>query len=102
PGFGPGAGVHAGGARGGRRGGQLGPGARSPAASSVGTNATFDDVPERVVEAHVLDRDDLDLYGRTVDVEFVSRIRGMVAFDGLEPLIAQMHDDVEQTRAVLR
>ncbi len=101
-GFVPADGVYAGWVRARRPEGQLGSGARYPAAISVGTNPTFDDVPERVVEAHVLDRDDLDLYGRTVDVEFVSRIRGMVAFDGLEPLIAQMHDDVEQTRAALR
>ncbi|WP_110590304.1 bifunctional riboflavin kinase/FAD synthetase [Microbacterium suaedae] len=82
--------------------GELGTGSRYPAAISVGTNPTFDDVPERVVEAHVLDRDDLDLYGRTVDVEFAHRIRGMVAFDGLEPLVAQMRADVESARTLLR
>ncbi|GGD44021.1 riboflavin biosynthesis protein [Microbacterium faecale] len=82
--------------------GVLGSGAQHPAAISVGTNPTFDDVPERVVEAHVLDRDDLDLYGRTVDVEFVSRLRGMVAFEGLDDLIAQMRDDVDAARDALR
>ncbi|WP_156760469.1 bifunctional riboflavin kinase/FAD synthetase [Microbacterium karelineae] len=81
--------------------GELGMGARYPAAISVGTNPTFDDVENRVVEAHVLDRDDLDLYDRTVDVEFAHRIRGMVAFDGLDPLIAQMRADVESARILL-
>ncbi|WP_296191939.1 bifunctional riboflavin kinase/FAD synthetase [uncultured Microbacterium sp.] len=76
-------------------------GVRYPAAISVGTNPTFDDVPERSVEAYVLDEVDLDLYGHAVDLRFVSRIRGMVAFEGIDALIAQMHDDVERTRLIL-
>lgn len=82
--------------------GEIATGAQFPAAISVGTNPTFDDVPERVVEAHVLGRNDLDLYGRTVDVYFSYRIRGMIAFDGLEPLIAQMKDDVDTAWTLLR
>jgi len=73
-----------------------------PAAISVGTNPTFDDVPVRQVEAYVLDETDLDLYGQIVEVRFVQRIRGMVAFRGIEALIDQMTDDVEQVRDVLR
>ena len=74
---------------------------RYPAAISVGSNPTFDDVPVKQVEAYVLDKTDLDLYGHTVAVEFVSRIRGMVAFEGIEPLIAQMTDDVVRVRSEL-
>jgi riboflavin kinase/FMN adenylyltransferase len=76
-------------------------GIRYPAAISVGTNPTFDDVPVRQVEAHVLDETDLDLYGHTVEVQFASRIRGMVAFEGVEPLKAQIADDVESVRSTL-
>lgn len=72
-----------------------------PAAISVGRNPTFDDVTETVIEAYVLDRDDLSLYGRTVRVEFVERLRGNVRFDGLDALVEQMHADVERTREVL-
>jgi len=79
----------------------LRPGIRYPAAISVGTNPTFDDVPVRQVEAYVLDETDLDLYGHSVEVQFVSRIRGMVAFDGIEPLKVQMADDVAKVRAGL-
>ena len=75
-------------------------GARLPAAISVGNNPTFDGVPERQVEAHVLDRD-LDLYGKTVEVSFVSRIRGMEKFTGVESLIAQIGRDVSQVRELL-
>lgn len=76
-------------------------GIRYPAAISVGTNPTFDDVPERVVEAYVLDETDLDLYGHSVEVQFASRIRGMVAFEGVEQLKVQIADDVAKVRAAL-
>ncbi|GAB3617881.1 bifunctional riboflavin kinase/FAD synthetase [Okibacterium endophyticum] len=72
-----------------------------PAAISVGNNPTFDGVAQKQVEAYVLDRTNLDLYGQVVDVRFVTRIRGMVAFTGIEPLIAQMTDDVERVREIL-
>jgi riboflavin kinase/FMN adenylyltransferase len=72
-----------------------------PAAISVGTNPTFDGVRERRVEAYVLDRTDLELYDRQVEISFVSRIRGMVKFEGVEALVATMHDDVDRTRELL-
>lgn len=76
-------------------------GIRYPAAISVGTNPTFDDVPVRQVEAYVLDETDLELYGRSVEVQFVQRVRGMVAFGGVEALKAQMAEDVAQVRTLL-
>ena len=72
-----------------------------PAAISVGTNPTFDGVRNRRVEAYVLDRTDLELYGRRVEISFVGRLRGMVKFEGVEALVATMHDDVDRTRALL-
>lgn len=72
-----------------------------PTAISVGTNPTFAGERERRVEAYVLDRDDLDLYDVVVEVSFVARIRGMVAFAGIEPLLEAMADDVNRTRALL-
>lgn len=73
---------------------------RFPAAISVGNNPTFDGVPQKQVEAFVLDRD-IDLYDQVVEVQFVERIRGMVAFTGIEPLKVQMADDVERVRQIL-
>jgi riboflavin kinase/FMN adenylyltransferase len=72
---------------------------RWPAAISVGTNPTFDG-QERTVEAHALDRDDLDLYGTHVVVDFAARLRGMVKFDSVADLVGQMHRDVDAARAV--
>ena len=72
-----------------------------PAAISVGTNPTFEGVRVRRVESYVLDRTDLELYGVEVEVSFVERLRGMVAFESVEGLVVQMNDDVERARALL-
>ena len=72
-----------------------------PAAISVGTNPTFEGERERRVEAYVLDRDDLELYGVEVEVSFVARIRGMVRFDSVDDLVVQMAQDVADTHEVL-
>lgn len=76
-------------------------GVRYPAAISVGTNPTFDDVHRRQVEAHVIDATGLDLYGHQVTVEFTQHLRGMVAFDGMESLTRQIGADVDAARAQL-
>jgi riboflavin kinase / FMN adenylyltransferase len=73
---------------------------RWPAAISVGTNPTFEGT-EHSVEAYALDRDDLDLYGTHVAVDFAARLRGMAQFDSVDELVAQMHHDVDAARAVL-
>ena len=77
-----------------------------PAAISVGTNPTFDGARESRVEAYVLHRQaqdgrDLDLYDELVEISFVSRIRGMVKFDGVDALVEEMGRDVERTRELL-
>ncbi len=73
---------------------------RWPAAISVGTNPTFDG-RHRVVEAYALDRDDLDLYGVHVAVDFAARLRGMVRFDSVDALVDQMHADSAAARALV-
>ncbi|GAB3858493.1 bifunctional riboflavin kinase/FAD synthetase [Nocardioides maradonensis] len=72
-----------------------------PAAISVGTNPTFDGERERRVESYVLDRTDLDLYGREVEVAFADRLRGMVRFDSVDDLLVAMADDVARARDLL-
>jgi riboflavin kinase / FMN adenylyltransferase len=73
---------------------------RWPAAISVGTNPTFDG-QHRVVEAYALDRDDLDLYGVHVAVDFAARLRGMAKFGSVDELIAQMRVDIDQARVLV-
>jgi riboflavin kinase/FMN adenylyltransferase len=74
------------------------PGCRWPAAISIGTNPTFEGEGERTVEAYALDRDDLDLYGEHVAVDFTARIRDTLKFDSVEALIEEMHRDVARAR----
>ncbi|GIJ45877.1 riboflavin biosynthesis protein [Virgisporangium aliadipatigenens] len=69
------------------------------AAISVGTNPTFHG-QERRVEAYALDFDG-DLYGERVGLDFVARLREQRAYTGIEPLIAQITDDVAATRVIL-
>lgn len=71
-----------------------------PSAISVGTNPTFDG-HERRVEAHVIGRADLDLYGQVIGVEFVDRLRGQLRFEGVQALIDQMTVDVANARVIL-
>ena len=71
-----------------------------PAAVSVGTNPQFDG-EERRVEAYVLDRDDLDLYGAEVGVSFVERIRGQERFAAVAALVDRMGVDVAEARRIL-
>ncbi|GAB4101960.1 bifunctional riboflavin kinase/FAD synthetase [Micromonospora taraxaci] len=76
-------------------------GQREPlmAAVSVGTNPTFSG-RERRVEAYALDFSG-DLYGERLALDFVAHLRGQVRYDSIEPLIAQMNQDVERTRHAL-
>ncbi|WP_456786473.1 bifunctional riboflavin kinase/FAD synthetase [Cellulomonas sp. P5_C5] len=71
-----------------------------PAAVSIGTNPTFDGVQRRV-EAYVLDRTDLDLYGEVVVLELVERLRPTLRFDSVDELLVRMHEDVDRVREIL-
>jgi riboflavin kinase/FMN adenylyltransferase len=67
------------------------------AAVNVGVRPTFGTGRAVLVEAHVLDRD-LDLYGKTLRVEFLRRLRGERRFASAEELVEQMRRDVEEAR----
>lgn len=72
-----------------------------PAAISVGTNPTFAG-RQRRVEAYVVDAEPgLDLYGEHVGLTFTARLRDTIRYDSVEPLIAQMAQDVERTRTLV-
>jgi riboflavin kinase/FMN adenylyltransferase len=53
-----------------------------------------------LLETHVLDFDG-DLYGRTAAVAFLARLRPELKFAGVDALIAQMHADIAEARAVV-
>ncbi len=54
-----------------------------------------------VLEAHLLDFSG-DLYGRTVELEFLRRLRDEQRFDGPAALCAAIADDIARTRALFR
>ena len=69
------------------------------AAVSVGVRPTFGTGRAVLVEAYLLDFDG-DLYGHTLRLDFLGRLRGERRFDTVERLVEQMRLDVEQTRRV--
>ena len=74
-------------------------GKRHQAATSIGVRPTFG-LTQRLVEVFVMDFSD-DLYGKTVGVEFINKVRDQEKFDGLEALIKQIKQDVDDCRQVL-
>jgi riboflavin kinase/FMN adenylyltransferase len=71
-----------------------------PAVASLGTNPTFVEDGDLVLEVHVLDWTG-DLYDRRVRTTFVARLRDEQKFDSVDALIAQIHRDIAQARAAL-
>jgi riboflavin kinase/FMN adenylyltransferase len=76
-------------------------GERLPAAISVGTNPQFHGEDQRI-EAFVIDREGLDLYGQRVAIEFAERIRGQETFASTEEFVTQMGRDVALARALVQ
>jgi riboflavin kinase/FMN adenylyltransferase len=70
------------------------------ACTNVGVAPTFARDESRV-EAYLLDFEG-DLYGRTVDVGFTSKIRDEKRFSGVEELKAQIQSDVETARLIAK
>jgi riboflavin kinase/FMN adenylyltransferase len=67
------------------------------AAVNVGVRPTFGTGRGVLIEAYLLDRDE-DLYGQTLRVDFLHRLRGERRFDSVAALIEQMQRDVEAVR----
>jgi riboflavin kinase/FMN adenylyltransferase len=69
------------------------------AAVNVGVRPTFATGRGLLVEAYLLDFDG-DLYGQTLRIAFLDRLRGEKRFDSVDELVAQMQRDVDQARAI--
>lgn len=70
-----------------------------PAAVNVGIRPTFESGRGVLIETYLIDRDE-DLYGKTLRVAFVERLRGERRYARVEDLVEQMHRDVEDARRV--
>jgi riboflavin kinase/FMN adenylyltransferase len=67
-------------------------------ATHIGPNVSFGE-QDRKVEAHLIDYRG-DLYGRTIELEFLARLRPTRKFAGLDDLLGQIGADVAQARAL--
>jgi riboflavin kinase / FMN adenylyltransferase len=72
---------------------------RYGAVTNVGVRPTFDGT-RRTVEAYLLDFAD-EIYGQTLRLDFLHRLRGEQKFDGVASLVAQITRDVDEARAWL-
>jgi riboflavin kinase/FMN adenylyltransferase len=71
------------------------------AVTNVGYRPTFENQPNTpMIEAYLLDFDQ-NLYGQTLQLEFLHRLRDEVRFSNVQALIDQMQIDIEQSRAFL-
>jgi riboflavin kinase/FMN adenylyltransferase len=69
-----------------------------PVACNIGPNPTFGE-QARKVEAHLIDFQG-DLYGRTVELDLLERLRPTRAFAGLDDLLGQIRLDVDEARRI--
>lgn len=68
-------------------------------AASLGIRPMFDP-PKELLETYLFDFNG-DLYGKTIEVALIERLRGEERFDGIDALVAQMDADVARAQAVL-
>lgn len=69
-----------------------------PAAISIGPNPTFDEGALKV-EVYLLDYQG-DLYGQTLEVDFLAHLRNIRRFASAEELVVQMAQDVQEARRI--
>ena len=67
---------------------------------NIGSRPTFDEM-DVTVEVHLLDYEG-DLYGASLSVEFLQRLRAEQKFESAEALAAQLSEDEERCRTVIR
>jgi riboflavin kinase/FMN adenylyltransferase len=70
-----------------------------PAAVNVGVRPTFDSDLGVLVEAHLIGFDG-DLYGQTLRIAFLERLRGEERFESADALVEQMRRDVAQAEEI--
>jgi len=70
-----------------------------PAAVNIGPNPTFGDA-RRKVEVYLVGYEG-SLYERTIEVDFLARLRDIIRFDSVDALVAQMARDVALTRDIV-
>jgi riboflavin kinase/FMN adenylyltransferase len=70
-----------------------------PAAVSIGVRPTFETGRGVLIETHLIDFEG-DLYGQTLRIAFIEKMRGEKRFDSVDELIDQMNRDVARAREI--
>jgi riboflavin kinase/FMN adenylyltransferase len=70
-----------------------------PAAVNVGVRPMFETGRGLLVEAHLIDFEG-DLYGETLRIAFIERLRGEKRFESVDDLVAQMNRDVDEAKKI--
>lgn len=65
--------------------------------TNIGVNPTFEALKRATVETHILNFDE-DIYGKNIEVFFMSRLRGEKKFKDKEELVEQMKEDTQKAR----
>jgi len=72
-----------------------------PAVTNIGYRPTFNSTePRLVIETHLLGFSG-DLYGSTITLEFIARLRAEMKFPGVDALVAQIQRDIAEAREIL-
>ena len=67
------------------------------AVTNIGVRPTFGGDSQPTIETHLLDFD-ADLYGQTLRLDFIARLRAEQKFSGIQELLAQIQRDIELAR----
>ena len=70
------------------------------AAINIGPNPTFDEQASKV-EVHLIDFTET-IYGETLEVDFLARLRDIQTFSSAAELAAQLKSDVDQAREIAK
>jgi len=68
--------------------------------TNIGYKPTIGDDEPIGIETNIFDID-MELYGKTIEVELISYIRPELKFDSLEDLIARMNEDILVAKSIL-
>ncbi len=68
--------------------------------TNIGRNPTFEGLEKVSIETHILDFDK-DIYGKKIEVFFISKVRGEKKFENKDALVKQIERDIIKAREFL-
>lgn len=67
--------------------------------TNVGNNPTFQNITAVTIETHIIGFKG-DLYGHDIEVEFIKKMRGEIAFPSAEELMRQLRHDLDERKTM--